>query len=313
MLIVIGLLLLLAVAAVLWFIWWWLGAFFFRLYTRPPRVPIRTTPAHYGLRYLNVSFESEDGIPLQGWLVFPPDYREGERRAGVLVTHGYGANRSDIIERSVAVAMAGFVVLTFDWRCCGESGGMVSTGGLAEQLDMRAAVDFFLSRPEVDPSGIAVYGFSMGAVSAIIVAAEDPRIKAVVADSPYAGMWEVTKHILRRQFMHPSLFIHRADRVFRQKFGAGMRDVDAASAVAGLSPRPLLILCGERDRIIPSWHSRKVFEAAGEPKKIISNKHGGHFDNASDQLLREEIIPFLLEALVMGKRKSKRKATVESV
>lgn len=288
----------LIVVFAVWVLWRILGVFFFTTYTKHVRIPIKETPADFGIAYREISFDSGDGLKLKGWLVWPPDYHrtpDGKLPA-VIACHGYAANRSEIIDRTVAIARAGFAVFTFDWRACGGSEGDRCSGGLTEQADLRAAIEIVISFPEVDPKRIAIYGFSMGGAIAILVAAEDQRIKAVAADSPFVSMWEMTRHILRSMFMPTALFMEMADRSFRKHFGGSMRDVDVVSAVPKLAPRPLLILVGERDRVVPPWHSRKVFEAAGQPKSIEVNPNGGHFDNAEPQTFESVIIPFLKNA-----------------
>lgn len=295
--ILIWVLIFIAVTGVLWLFWRVLGSFFFNLYSRPQRIPITQTPADYGLAYRDIDFKTEDNLRLRGWVVLPPDYAEGERRPAVITTHGYSANRSDIIERTVAVARAGFVAFSFDWRASGESEGGICTGGLSEQSDLRAALDIVAGLPEIDPDRIAIYGFSIGAVISIIVAAADPRIRAVVADSPFVSLREMTKHIFRRQLIPPFVYLTAANRVFRDRYGAGMDAIDTAAVAAKIAPRPLLIIYGKRDWVIPPQHSQKVFEAAGEPKKLFVNPTGGHLDNSSPDILYKVVIPFLKEFL----------------
>jgi dipeptidyl aminopeptidase/acylaminoacyl peptidase len=287
----------LVAAILLYTVWLALGRFFFRSYARPPRMPISATPADFGLEYRDFEFETEDGLKIKAWLIFPPDVKAPERLPVVITTHGYSTCRSDIIERSATVAHAGFLVLTFDWRCCGESEGEICTGGLRERNDLRAAIEAVSKLPEADPQRVAVYGFSMGAVLTILVAAEDERIRAVVADSPYASMREQARHMIRNLLMPPSLLLATAEKGFKRKFGGEMAEIDAVAAAPKISPRPLLILNGRRDRVVPPQHSRAIFEAACEPKRLIVNPDGGHFDNASPQTISQEIIPFIEGAL----------------
>jgi dipeptidyl aminopeptidase/acylaminoacyl peptidase len=288
-----------AAAILLYALWLALGRYFFRSYARPARMPLANTPADFGCDYRNLEIKTADGLTLKAWLIFPPSQAASGRLPVVITTHGYGTNRSDIIERSIAVARAGFLVLTFDWRCCGESEGNICTGGLREKEDLRAALDALPKLPEADPERVAVYGFSMGAVLAILIAAEDSRIKAVVADSPYSSMREQARHIIRSLFLPPALFLKSAEKAFKRKFGGEMAEIDALVAAPRIAPRPLLILGGERDRVVPPSHPLAIYEAADEPKKVITNPNGGHFDNATPETLNGTIIPFLKSALAV--------------
>src|SRR6185369_7667751 len=82
-------------------------------------------------------------------------------------------------------------VLLLDHRGHGDSGGLRTTIGYEERLDVHAAVDVLVERG-LGPVGI--FGMSMGAATAILAAAEDERIAAIVADSPYARLrWAVAR------------------------------------------------------------------------------------------------------------------------
>jgi pimeloyl-ACP methyl ester carboxylesterase len=80
-------------------------------------------------------------------------------------------------------------VLTFDYRNFGESGGqprqLVSIEGQLE--DWRAAIRFARTLEGVDPERITLWGSSLGGGHVIVVAADDPRVAAVVAQVPFNG------------------------------------------------------------------------------------------------------------------------------
>jgi dipeptidyl aminopeptidase/acylaminoacyl peptidase len=98
-----------------------------------------------------------------------------------------GANKSDFTELAVALSRRGCFVLLFDFRAHGESGGSRSSLGHHEQRDIAAALDFLKSRPEVDPKRIGIYGFSMGASTAILAAARTHAFSAIVVDSAFTS------------------------------------------------------------------------------------------------------------------------------
>ena len=80
-----------------------------------------------------------------------------------------------------ALADAGFLVLRYDKRGIGQSGGRIETAGFADYAeDLRAAVKFVADRKDVDPKRIAVVGHSEGGAVALVAAAKDKRIAALV-------------------------------------------------------------------------------------------------------------------------------------
>lgn len=268
----------------------------FRIYTHPIRVKIRTFPSDYGLDFKELEFVSA-GVFHKAWLIFPPGLSARNHLPTVVTTHGYAANRAEILDRSAFIARAGFLVFTFDWRACGESGGKACSGGLLERVDLMNALEFLRRQEEVDSERIAIYGFSMGASLSIIAVAEDTAIKCVVADSPYSSLWEIAGAILKRFLLPKFLFLRMLDRKFVRHFGNSMKAIDVVKAAGKIAPRPILLLGGRKDHFVPISHSEAVYKAALEPKLFHVEPNGGHFDNASRLTLEEIIVPFLSSQL----------------
>lgn len=122
----------------------------------------------------------------RAWLFAAGDTSE-ERAPCIVMGHGFVlTRRCGLRELALAFAEAGHVVLVFDYRGFGDSGGeprqLVS---FRKQLeDWAAAVAFVRTRPEVDPLRVVTWGFSLGAGHALTTAARDERIAAVVAIAP---------------------------------------------------------------------------------------------------------------------------------
>lgn len=96
---------------------------------------------------------------------------------------------------------AGFAVLAFDYRRIGESGGTPRyVLPIRDQLaDWQAALDFAATLPGVDPTRIAAWGFSASGGHLFRVAAHNPRLAAVIAQTPNAGGLAATRHAARHQ------------------------------------------------------------------------------------------------------------------
>lgn len=142
----------------------------------PPTSLGSTTPGAKGLSYSDVEFTTTDGITLSGW------YVPSRNRAAVVLLHGAGSTRSDVLDHAVVLARHGYGVLLFDARGHGRSGGRAMDFGWYGDQDTAAAVSFVQSRPEVDDDLIAAVGLSMGGEEAIGAAAADERVRAVVAE-----------------------------------------------------------------------------------------------------------------------------------
>lgn len=127
-----------------------------------------------------------DGTMLEATL-YLPSRREG-RVPAVVMGNGFGTVRDfGLVPAAAAIASRGVAVLLFDYRYFGGSGGeprqLVDVE--AQLADFRAAVAHARSLPEVDPARLGLSGTSYGGGHALVVAADDPSIRAVVAKVPH--------------------------------------------------------------------------------------------------------------------------------
>jgi uncharacterized protein len=215
-----------------------------------------------------VTFETADGLRLGGWFV-PAEGREAPRTA-VLVCNGNGGNRSLRAPLAVALARMGLHVLVFDYRGYGGNPGQPTEAGLA--ADARAALDYLVGRPEVVPARVVYFGESLGAAVALRLATERPPA-ALVLRSPFASLAEVGQ--LHYPLVPVSLLL---------------RDRYDSAALAGRLAAPLLVVAGGRDRIVPASHSRRLFAAAPQPKRLVVLDGADHNDHdllAGPRLLAE--------------------------
>jgi len=129
-----------------------------------------------------VTFYSE-GVKLAGDLFLPADIKPGERRAGIVLCHGYTGVRSIYLPDNARVlAEAGYVVLTFDYKGWGDSdGAKTRLAPYSRVADVQAALTFMGAQPEVDAARLGIYGTSYGGATVVFVAAIDPRVKCVVS------------------------------------------------------------------------------------------------------------------------------------
>jgi alpha-beta hydrolase superfamily lysophospholipase len=264
----------------------------YRVYVYPSRLHQTSKPSDFDLDYIDLDIQSEDIIN-PGWLIYPPNFKQGEKRNLVIIPHGYSAERSDVLPRCNEIARAGYLVYTFDWRAHGENREKRCSGGINEQKDLDQIIDYLQGMDYVHE--IALYGYSMAASISILVAARRTEIPCIVADSPFDTLENAMKDILRRFPLGESLIFFGVKYLFNRQFEQGFNSVNAAERVRDISPRPLMVLTGTNDTIVHHRLSMSVYKAAGEPKTLHIQEGGGHFDNASTFLLRDRIIPFFLK------------------
>jgi len=126
------------------------------------------------------------GCKIAGTLHLPDDYVPGQKRPGVVMSHGMANDRDEAgqhVFMGNKLEAAGFVVLRFDFRGCGDSGaprGRMLIGAEWPQ-DLRSAITYLGLRPEVDPDRIGAVGSSWGGGVTAYTAALDRRIRCALS------------------------------------------------------------------------------------------------------------------------------------
>jgi alpha-beta hydrolase superfamily lysophospholipase len=209
----------------------------------------------------DVELTASDGVRLSGWWLPRP-----ESRRVIVGLAGHRSGKDSLLGIGSALWRAGSNVLIFDWRSRGAS--QVAQHSLAyyELRDAEAALEYALGR--VPGAQVGLIGYSMGASIAILLAASRPEVRAVVADSPFTGVAEVVADGVARYRLPAAPVTRLADALTRWKRGYAFGDVRPIDAVAALSPRPLLLIHGEADTVIPVSHAHAIYAAAGEPKQL---------------------------------------------
>lgn len=231
------------------------------------------SPAALGLsRVETVAIPTMDGLTLAGWFLASP--RPGPR-AAILVCNGNGGNRAMRAELGAALRALGPSVLLFDYRGYGENAGTPSEAGLT--ADAAAARAWLAARPEVDPARLVLFGESLGAAVAIASAVAQPPA-ALILRSPFTSLVDAAKA------HYPFLPV-----------GWLLRDRYPSLERIGQLHCPLLVLAGDADQIIPVAQSRRLFEAAPEPKRIRILEGLDHNDAplSSGPVLIEEVRAFI--------------------
>jgi dipeptidyl aminopeptidase/acylaminoacyl peptidase len=164
----------------------------------------------------------------------------------------------------------------------------------------RAAIDFLVQRPEVDPARIAVIGFSMGAAATIQAAAKTPHIAAVVADSSYATFVDAAKYSFSLVTRAPHFpMAPLAIAWARWLVHVDAHELRPVDVVGRIAPRPLLITHGADDEIVPVRHAYTLFKAAEEPKDlwIVPGAHHVGARDTDPEAYFERVEAFLRDAL----------------
>ena len=218
------------------------------------------------LNLRELTFKSRDGLTLFGRFV------PGRNHATILLIHPLGSSNDNMLIYAEFLANAGYGVFMIDLRAHGSSDGDTSTYGLREAEDVTGAVDYLLSRLDVNGQKIGVLGISLGAQAALRGALKTDCLRALVLEG--LGPVTLSDHggkpkSLRRWINYPFNWIYY--HVY--EFMIGGKDTSVMEAISQIAPRPILLIAsGEKD----IYFNRLFFQAANEPKELWELPHGEH-------------------------------------
>ena len=242
-----------------------------------------------------VEFLSESGAKLVGW------YQRGKSARGVVVfAHGIRGNRKQSLPRARLIAEAGYSTLLFDLRAHGESSGDRITFGKLESLDVKAAVE--LAREMNPHEPIGVVGFSLG--GAAIALAAPLEVDAVVLEATFPT---IDAAIHNRTSRRLGLLAPIADTALRLQLKprlgispAELRPIDTITKFGC----PLMIVGGKLDHQTTPEDTRRLFNAAQEPKELVWFDDLGHTNYArrAPEEYRATVVDFLVRHLLTAVR-----------
>lgn len=210
-----------------------------------------------------------DGVEIDVWVI---RHRGRARSRGtVVVLHGWLNSKVQNLGVGEALARKGFDVILPDHRAHGASTGKYVTWGAKESRDVKAVVDALLAETLVREP-IYVWGVSMGGATAVLYGALDPRCRGVFAVAPYRDGREITHSVLP--------FNNDADFATAWKRAGEIADFDPADTDVLSAARklrcPLIVAHGMVDTIVPYKNGKSIYDAAPQPKKLISLPAASH-------------------------------------
>ena len=221
-----------------------------------------------------------EGINISGQLYLP-----GNRAPypTVCVCHGIPAGKPELNDGGYSslaerICGDGFAVLIFNFRGTGTSGGSLDILGWTR--DLKAAIDYLFTSPEVAKSHLALLGFSGGAAVSVYMAAQDSRVSCVAAcacPAEFTFINEVDEpRAVVEQFRDIGVFGDENFPRSAEEWLDGFKKVCPIDYVAEITPRPLLLVHGSKDETVDISHAHRLYEKAGEPKRLIIVDGAGH-------------------------------------
>lgn len=254
----------------------------------------------YGYPFEEVEFPAADGSTLRGWHVPAPADAPNDG-AGIVTVHGAGDDRRGFLRHLPLLHEAGYPVVLFDCREHGTSDGTGAgiSFGIREHEDVRSAVDW--ARKTLGWNRVGVIGSSQGGVSVLLAAARDPGIDAVVSENPFTDIHELIRIVVHRDTgadAPPGWMIDLVTDIAMWRVSAG--DVPAPiDVVDQIAPRPLLLIHGSADEVVPYEHSERLHARAGETAELWIAPDAAHSAviNLYPDEFRDRVVSFFDRSL----------------
>jgi len=240
---------------------------------RLPGRQLEATPRDAGFDYVDVNFETADGISLHGWYVYAHN-----PRGTVLFLHGNAGNISHRLDSIAIFRELGLDTFIIDYRGYGQSEGKPGEEGTYR--DAEAAWEHLVTERGEDPARIVVFGRSIGGGVAAWLATRH-KAAALIVESSFTSAVEMAAHL------YPFMPVRLISRL----------QYPVVDYVAR-AECPVLIVHSRDDEIIPFTMGKELYEAAPAPKAFIelAGDHNNGFLLSRDRY-REELAKFIADYL----------------
>ncbi|MEM9719537.1 MAG: alpha/beta fold hydrolase [Bacteroidota bacterium] len=207
---------------------------------------------------------------LEAWYI-PSPQNLGE----VLLFHGYGSEKSAMLDRAKPILEMGFNTLLVDFRGSGGSTGNTTTIGYYEGQDVKASVEYLQDQGK---NHIYLFGTSMGAAAIMKALSDDSlAVSGIILECPFGSLMQATKN--RFEIMGVPTFPAANLLVFWggvvNGFWGFAHDPIAYSKAIAL---PCLIIYGEKDKRVKPEEIHRIFENVKGPKRLVLFPEAGHVD-----------------------------------
>jgi len=290
-----------------------LDFYFIHRMTHPHRTELYGSPRDFQLilqkpMWFEEKWKNSDSTQTVGWFL-----SRGKPAPAVILSHGYGSNRSELLTLSFELWKAGYNVLVYDLRGHGESPVKWSGLGTYEKDDLLSALKFLRTKKtesgqDILDGRVGLYGVDMGGYISLVASTQDPMIKAVAVDSVYPDVTHFLSHQLKtivgsdtsaaNRLVDSHLTSQLTELAVQLYL---MRREDSAPAfdsVAAASERKFLFLTGKNSGGLGDM-TRELYNATKGPKQLVEvdqSRLVRLYDKASSEY-DARVVAFFKEAM----------------
>jgi hypothetical protein len=244
-----------------------------------PNHQLKHTPALYQLEYQDIWIPlSQTGKSerLHGWWI--PAKRPDA--PVLLYFHHNAINIAANVSQAQQFHKLGYSIFLFDYRGFGQSEGAFPTESQVYE-DAQVAWNYLTQERKIAPDRMIIYGHSVGGAIAIDLAAKHPEAAALIVQSSFTSMRDMTKRF-GLYWLFPIEFL------LKQRF----ESLEKMKSVQ----MPVLIITGTKDLQIPVEMGERLYKTAPKFKQLIVIEGGGH-DNHLSKRHRQQVKQFIEQVM----------------
>ena len=297
-----------------------LGFYMIHRLSHPARTSLYGSPRDFQLilqrpMWYDEKWKNSDGTPAVGWLLL-----RDRPAPAIILSHGYGANRSELLTMSFELWKSGYNVLLYDLRGHGESPVKWSGLGTYERDDLLSAIKFLKERKSekgelILDGRVGLYGVDLGGYASLAASAEDPTIKAVAVDSVFPDV----NHFVNAQLkggiggnemgnrLVDSEWTKRLSQLTMQMYLLRREDgAPALEAVSTAAGRNMLFITAN-DTGVYDLMTRELYNAARGQKELVEmpHSHMGRLYEKEAATYDARIVTFFQQAMPVAADKKK--------
>jgi pimeloyl-ACP methyl ester carboxylesterase len=250
------------------------------------------TPAEYGYAWEDIIVQTRAGDSFRGYFI------SGANGATVIMPPAMASGRGSRLHEAAVLLRHGYAVFAYESRRCAGQGPL--TLGFREVEDVADAVDYLVTRPDVDPERIGVHGFSSAGATAIMATARLPALRAVVAEGGYGDFVENTigsSNACGLTAYFELGFSWSTQLTYRLITGLDMDQLSPRRVISDIAPRPILLIYGSRERSLIGGRQQKAAAGTNAELWIVPEAGHGNYLTIAPEAYEARVVEFFDQAL----------------
>ncbi len=252
------------------------------------------SPADYGYTAESITLQARAGGQFQAYFIV------GSNGATIIIPPAFTGGRNNRLLEMDMLAQQGYALFMFESRPCAGMGPL--SLGYQEVDEVADALDYLLSRPDVDPELMGIYGFSSAGATSVMAAARLPQLKAVVAEGGYGNFGQNAlgqgrgNNLIDAYFLPP--YRWSSHFTYYLITGNDISTLSPVSVIDQIAPRPILLIYGSKENSLAGGQHQQAVAGDNAELWIVEGAGHGNYLQIAPEAYKTRVIRFFNQALL---------------